>query len=129
MYKIYKIVDNTNNNVYIGQTKKKYLSQRIGNHVHAHKKYKDCSSSIILKNNDWYAEIIEETDDIKREKYWINNTPNCINKRTLIYGKGKGDPEQNKRYCKNRYHFINSWGGDPRTNNNLLSIDAETIFY
>ncbi len=123
MYKIYKIVDNTNNNVYIGQTKEKKLSERIRKHICNYKrKRQECSSSIILKNDDWYCEIIEETDDIKREKYWINNTPNCINKKTLIYGRCN-----NSRNLE-MYYYKKSWGGDPRCNNNLLSIDAETIF-
>ena len=52
MYKIYKIVDNTNNNVYIGQTKQKYLSSRIKLHKHEAKVNKKdaCSSKIIINN-------------------------------------------------------------------------------
>jgi predicted GIY-YIG superfamily endonuclease len=32
MLKIYRIVDNTNGNIYIGQTKQKYLCQRLAEH-------------------------------------------------------------------------------------------------
>jgi predicted GIY-YIG superfamily endonuclease len=137
MYKIYKIVDNTNNNVYIGQTKNR-LERRISQHKCI--KWECSHSKFIIKNNDWYYELIEETDDIEREKYWIRNTKNCINPTTYDF-----DAKENKKkwvlnnkekkrkymkeYCKNCRLYKNSWGGDPRTNNNLLLIDAETVFY
>tara|TARA_A100000171_G_C2055268_1_gene107197 strand:+ start:179 stop:595 length:417 start_codon:yes stop_codon:yes gene_type:complete len=137
MYKIYKIVDNTNNNVYIGQTKQKLLSNRISCHRKYIKDNRYCSSSIILKNNNWYYEIIEETDDIKREAYWIRNTENCINKNKIMNDEEK--KKYNQEYKKNhreennlnqnrRRIFKNSWGGDPRYHNNLLLINVETIF-
>jgi hypothetical protein len=40
---------------------------------------KDCMSREILKNGDYRMELIEETDDDTRERYWILNT-DCINK-------------------------------------------------
>ena len=101
MFKIYKIIDNTNDNVYIGQTKKKYLGDRISGHRGDFKRSRNCSSSIILKNNDWYYELIEETDDINREKYWINNTPNCINERKMCYGRGNRDKNNYNEWKKN----------------------------
>ena len=36
--KIYKIVDKTNNNIYIGSTAEKYLSKRLQKHI-AHYKH------------------------------------------------------------------------------------------
>ncbi len=40
--------------------------------------------------------------------------------------------KENKEYCKEYQKFYreykNSWGGDPRYNNNLLSIDVELFF-
>lgn len=60
MIKIYKLIYN-NEIVYVGKTKLKYLSTRkaqgYGNTVPF---YRDCS-----------IELIEETNDISRENYWI----------------------------------------------------------
>jgi len=151
MYKIYKIVDNTNGNVYVGQTKNT-LKYRISRHIYDYNnkpKYL-CSSVLILSNNDWCYELIEETQDITREIFWIQNTPNCINKTKYNFSYEewlvKYKKESNKKWRdKNELHikkyrdenkekhnynqkqkrkYINSWGGDPRYNNNLLKIDV-----
>ena len=37
--KIYKIVDNTNNNIYIGSTCEPTLARRLSNHICVYKKY------------------------------------------------------------------------------------------
>jgi len=129
MYKIYKIVDNTNNNVYIGQTKLKYLSSRISGHKTDFKRNKNCSSKLILKNNDWYYKLIEETNDKSRERYWIENTPNCINTRRLNIGANKCCREKylisQKRRDIVRNNYYKSFGGNPydKYNNSLLKID------
>ena len=73
MLKIYRIVDNTNGNIYIGKTENT-LKQRLKRH----KIDKDCVSREIIKNGDYKIELIEETDDDTRERYWILNT-DCIN--------------------------------------------------
>ena len=125
MIKIYRIVDNTNGNIYIGKTKNT-LKQRLASHKHR----KTCMSREILKNGDYRMELIEETDDDTRERYWILNT-DCINK--VIPGRTKKESnkewyennmeekkEKNKEYKK----YINSMGGDPRYNNNLLKINV-----
>ena len=74
MYKIYKIIDNTNSNVYIGRTRRT-LKVRLREHKNSQK----CSSVDIIKNGDYRIELIEETHDKMRERYWILNTE-CINK-------------------------------------------------
>ena len=83
--KIYKIVDNITGQIYIGSTKLKYLSGRISTHkYHCVRGNRYCSSSIVMKNNDYYYELIEECNisiRYEREKYYINNTENCINER------------------------------------------------
>ena len=97
MYKIYKIIDNTNNNVYVGQTKD--MKNRMSKHLSDMKieKYY-CSSEIVLKNNDWRLEIIEDNlskeDAIIKEKYYIQNNPNCINAIKYTFNKN----EYNKEY-------------------------------
>ena len=146
MYKIYKIIDNTNDNIYIGITKQKYLSQRIRQHKHKSKKgTNNCMSHQIIKNGDYKIELIEETDDKTRERYWIKNI-NCINKqipgRTLKEWRedNKDDiakkiqinhlknREKNLENMKKRNQIIRpyeiSWGGRiDRDNNSLLKID------
>jgi pyruvate/2-oxoglutarate dehydrogenase complex dihydrolipoamide dehydrogenase (E3) component len=91
-------------------------------------------------------ELIEETDDPTRERYWVENTE-CINRiipgrtrkehyennRDIILNKKKEHYENNKEKIKQYYEnnkdktkeykkYINSMGGDPRYNNNLLKI-------
>ena len=86
MVKIYRIVDNTNGNIYIGKTKQKYLSDRLSSHKYDYKiKNKNgCVSREIIKNGDYKIELVEETEDETRERYWIENT-DCIN--TIIPGR------------------------------------------
>ena len=115
MYSIYKIVDNTNGNQYVGSTNA--LPQRKWKH----KNYTKYSSREIIKNNDYYFEVIEKcNEDIRyeREQYWMDNLDNVINKKLAVR-----DKEKERRYRLNRYHYQNSWGGDHRRNNNLLRID------
>eukprot|EP01047_Picozoa_sp_COSAG01_P080347 COSAG01_NODE_15584_length_1321_cov_1.729951_2_plen_107_part_01 len=104
MFKIYRIVDNTNNNVYIGLTSQTYLSNRISYHK-SH--YKDdnfhCSSKEILKNNNWHYELVEETDDKTREHYHIQNTPNCINTIKFSYDRKL---VTKKHYIKNKTKIL-----------------------
>ena len=77
--KIYKIIDNTNGNVYIGKTEQKYLCERLSSHKYDYKRGKRLSSGKIIKNGDYKIELIEETHDDSRERYWIINTE-CVNK-------------------------------------------------
>ena len=45
-----------------------------------------CSSKQIIKDNNYYYELVEECtlDNIKeRERFYINNTENCINIQKL----------------------------------------------
>jgi uncharacterized protein YeaO (DUF488 family) len=87
--KIYKIVDNTNDNIYIGSTCKK-LCQRIASHRSAYKiflkgKATYTTSFEILKNGNYDIILIEnypcksKEELNKRERYYIE-TINCCNK-------------------------------------------------
>jgi len=78
MIKIYKIIDNTNDDTYIGKTEQT-LTERLSKHKYDYKTGKNCSSCIILKNGDYKIELVEETDDETRERYWIENIE-CVNK-------------------------------------------------
>ena len=89
--KIYKIVDNTNGNIYIGSTTETYLSNRLSKHLShykswiKHKRSRYTTSYEIFKNNDFYIELIENINcnDIyelrNRERYHIDNNE-CVNK-------------------------------------------------
>jgi hypothetical protein len=114
--KIYKIVDYTNNNVYIGSTCKT-LNRRLQYHLSDYKRYlinKDryLSSFEILKNNDYKIELIElypcndKNELLIKERYWTNQEINCINKlkNQGIWneiGKKECIKEQKKEYYEN----------------------------
>lgn len=87
--KIYKLVDNTNGNIYIGSTIK-MLCQRLCNHKYDYKKYligkyHFVTSFDIIKNGNFKIELIEEypcnnkKELETRERYYIESI-NCINK-------------------------------------------------
>jgi len=151
MLKIYKIIDNTNGNIYIGKTEQTLKLRLI-----QHKSHKNFSSKEIIKNGDYKIELIEETDDDTRERYYIENTT-CINLnipgrtqkeyyednkqyhkeyyyRRYQHNKKEIKKHQNEYYSNNKdkkkyyYEFRCSWGGDPRKNNNLLKIDPNLFF-
>jgi len=119
---IYRIFNETHN--YIGSTKNLY------NRMHVHKcktcKYK-CSSKIIIESGSYDVEILEECDDdlrLEREQYWINQF-DCVNKTNPIAKKDwdKRNKEKIKEWKKKDKQYKDSWGGDKRSNNNLLCID------
>lgn len=75
---IYKIIDNTNGNIYVGSC------NDISKRKSRHKIQSDCSSKIIIDNNDWDFIIIEECDEsirYEREQYFMNTLDNVINQR------------------------------------------------
>ncbi len=146
MLKIYKIIDNTNGNVYIGKTEET-LNIRLTKHKYDFKVGKSCSSCQILKNGDYKIELIEETHDESRERYWILNTE-CVNKQIpgrtkkewnkdnkdkMIayrkkYYKNKNNRDKfslyQKEYDKIKNKWYTSMGGNPYSNNNsLIKID------
>lgn len=143
MVKIYRIIDNTNGNVYIGKTKQKYLCDRLS----GHSQDKTCMSRDIINNGDYRIELIEETDDENRERYWIENTE-CVNKqipgrtkkewasdnkdKMTAYRKKYYEKKNNrdkfsqylKEYDKAKRMWYKSMGGSPYSNNNsLIKID------
>jgi len=88
--KIYKIVCNKTNLVYIGSTTQKYLSDRLKGHRCNYKRFlenknRNVSSFKILENNDFYIELIElfpcnsKDELLVRERYYFDNI-DCINK-------------------------------------------------
>ena len=86
--KIYKIIDNTNSNIYIGSTTRT-LKERLAEHEYNFKSFQNdktnfTTSFIILKNRNYSITLIEafpcETKQQlhAREKYYINNNI-CVN--------------------------------------------------
>jgi hypothetical protein len=79
--KIYKLVDNTNGNIYIGSTIQ-LLSKR--KHEHSNLKKNSCVSKLIIDNGDYDIILIEnypcnsKEELLARERYFIENME-CIN--------------------------------------------------
>lgn len=106
--KIYKITDLTNGNCYIGSTKQHYVSKRISRH---REKDNRCESRKIIANGNYDYEILESFNElfknrINTEKYYINNSENCINKRLndkyIKEQKLKNLEKQRKKYQYNK---------------------------
>ncbi len=88
--KIYKIVDNTNGNIYIGSTVKT-LAQRLAYHRQDYKRYLEgkqhyITSFKILENDNYDIILLEECKDCEnkeqlhaRERHYID-TLQCVNK-------------------------------------------------
>jgi adenylate kinase family enzyme len=111
--KIYKIIDNKTENIYIGSTCVSTLALRLARHRNSYKNYLKGGSNYvtsfkILENNDYSIVLLEEfpceTKDqlLARERYYIENN-DCINKciptRTKKEWKEQ-NREQNKDYFK-----------------------------
>ena len=105
--KIYKIVDNTNQNVYIGSTCKT-LKQRLSGHVSDYKrfikgKYRNITSFEIINNGDYDIILIEafpcdyKDELLARERYWVNKIK-CINKNKPGIYNDLGKVEYDKHY-------------------------------
>jgi predicted GIY-YIG superfamily endonuclease len=81
--KIYKLVDNTNGNMYIGSTTQSTLAKRLTGHVSNYKAYKKgkkrfITSYKILENGEYSMVLLEKVDDCTckdelkaRERYHI----------------------------------------------------------
>jgi hypothetical protein len=110
--KIYKIIDNTCEKVYIGSTCKT-LKQRLAKHVSNYKcylkgKYNNVMSFEIIKNGDYDILLVEsfpcnfKDELLTRERYWTTKI-NCINKNKPGIYNELGEVEYHKQYHKNYY--------------------------
>ena len=111
--KIYKIIDNTNGNIYIGSTCEK-LCRRLQKHRSSYKCYLNPNvkqghirSFNILKNNDYKIILIEECPCenkeqlLSREQYWIDKV-DCVNHNNTTHNRTEYVKEYHK---KNRVHI------------------------
>jgi hypothetical protein len=114
--KIYKIVDNTNGNVYIGSTCK-ILYERLAQHGYDYKRYLDgnyhfVTSFKILEKNNYEIELIElcpcnsKIELHKRERYYIE-TIECINKNIPSRTKQESQNEKHNCECGGKYTISN----------------------
>lgn len=124
---IYKIIDNTNGNIYIGSTSTN-IQHRLESHIKKYKEYlkykkRYYNSFDILKNNDYKIVLIEncvcnsKKELLIKEQHYIDNI-NCINKKrayTSEYSKKQND----KKYRD----YIKSWSSI-YNDNNLLKINV-----
>jgi hypothetical protein len=107
--KIYKIVDNTNGNIYIGSTCEPTLARRLSQHCGEYRFYlnkeikKNVTSFQIIKNNNYNIILLEtypcnSKDELHaKERFYIENN-NCVNH--VIPGRKK-TPEYGKEYYEN----------------------------
>ena len=100
--KIYKLTDNTNNQVYIGSTIKT-LQKRLQGHMSGAKSYKEgrgCASKSIIDNGDYKIELLEHYPCENRKQLLIKEQEyidkyDCVNKVN-----SHTDPKE--RYLLNR---------------------------
>ena len=109
--KVYRIVCRKTGKQYIGSTCKKLLSQRLANHVCNFKawkknRYQFTTSFTILKENDYYIELIEmvscssKDELLIRERFHIQKNE-CVNKYIPLRTQKEyyeDNKEKNKEY-------------------------------
>jgi hypothetical protein len=111
--KIYKIIDKSNNNVYIGSTIKT-LKQRLSCHeghyqMYVNGKYTYVSSFEILQNNNYCIELIEaypceSKEELEKKEGFVIKSIECVNKR--IAGQIKDMVEYQKQYREQHKKII-----------------------
>lgn len=88
--RVYAIRNRSSLDTYIGTTTKQYLSDRMSGHRYAYRKElggdttRPCMSHKVLACPTAYIELLETCDKAarkSRERWWIENTPNCVNKQ------------------------------------------------
>jgi len=129
--KIYKIVDNTNDNKYIGSTCCS-LKTRLSEHKSKYKRflkglYGNTKSFDILKNNDFKIELLEKCNIktkqelLARERFYIENNE-CVNK--CIPGRyDKGTQQYQKQYYSDNKDKINKSQKDYYIDNKRKLLD------
>ena len=84
MISIYELYTDLDNEVYVGSTCKNPYVRLLQHKIAFLNQDFACSSSLLFKKNTQVnvrcIEICGEPFRMETEKYWIKNTPNCINK-------------------------------------------------
>ena len=149
-------IEDINGLKYVGSTKRnmyirfrEHYSQKKMNTAHCTSKKLD-----LLNCEIYELEWCEDSNRKERESYWINKL-DCVNEIKYNYDEKEYNKQYSKKYQlehrqeikeyninyyknfsknikdnnKNLYHYQKSWGGDKRTNNNLLEIDVKLFEY
>ena len=116
--RIYRILDNTNGNVYYGSTTQE-INKRLIHHKTNYIRYLDgkygyTTSFGIIKNNDYNFELVEEKyletkrDLHERERYYIENF-DCVNKNVpcRTNKEWRNDNKEKVKDYKTDYHIKN----------------------
>lgn len=137
--KIYKIIDNTTDNIYVGSTCEPTLARRLAKHVGNYKSYQNetyhyVSSFDILKNGNYDIILIENSpcntkDELyARESYWSNELI-CINKcRNQGLWLKLGQKEYHKEYFHNHKEKITENYKKYNANNKEKIIEYNKIY-
>jgi hypothetical protein len=111
--KIYRIVCNKTNQNYIGSCTTK-LSTRLSVHKQQLQNGRCCSSYEVLKGGDFQIFLIEDFPCERREqltareRYWVENTPNCVNCNVPGRGKKEWYEENRERLIANQIEWNNA---------------------
>lgn len=115
--KIYKIISNSTNKIYIGSTTKKYLTSRLVEHIRDYKKYIDgkhyISSFELIKNNDYQIILIEKypcnnkNELNAREQYYIDLYKNLNVNKNNAFGTNKEKHKSSRKTTGKKYRNDN----------------------
>jgi len=91
-YNIYKITSDQTDDVYVGITsltlKKRLQKHKYNYKYYCYEKYRFVFSFLVVCYDDCKIELIEETNDKSREKFWIRKIDCCnnlMNKKLINY--------------------------------------------
>jgi hypothetical protein len=115
--KIYKIVCNITNKIYIGSTCEPTLARRLSGHVQNFKKWRNgkctfITSFEIIEGGDYYIELLEicpctiNEELLARERFYIKSI-DCINKIKNLNRTDEEKKEYMKEYSK-EYNKLNN---------------------
>jgi len=131
--KIYKIIDNTTEDFYIGSTIQD-LKTRFKRHKYISPSFRNCSSKKIIEKNNFRIELIENypcknLEELrKREQYYIDKSK-CINKHNAYLSK-----EDLKKYNKvwrekNKERLLKKYNERYKKNPELIKKQAIENYY
>tara|TARA_R110002153_G_C13129987_1_gene479811 strand:+ start:176 stop:760 length:585 start_codon:yes stop_codon:yes gene_type:complete len=134
---IYKLIDNTNGNVYYGSTTQE-INKRENNHKSSYKRYLDgkynyITSFGIIKNNDYKFELIEENEfetkyDLhQRERYYIENF-DCVNK-VIPYRTDEENKVKMKEYNKENKEKIDEYQKEWLKKNKERNKETKKVYW
>lgn len=122
--KIYKIISDQTDQIYIGSTTMPRLSQRLAQHRADYEKFQagkvkcsNLSSFQIIRYHDYSIVLVEiypchSKDELHaREQHWIETTQNCINKVKAFTGQNKEEymKQYNQQYRETHLESLKTY--------------------